>query len=828
VSAATPLNAASAAETEVATPPRSSEPAVLRRRPVRMILLLTGLLVPQLILFGEALVGRKILLPLDVLTHPYHYGLPPAPDVVLLHQMAFSDLVTHNEPERIFAAAELRAGRVPLWNPYIYAGSPFAVWPVFAPHTLIYALCPTPVTLAWLQLGKALVAGAGAYLFFRRVLGVGAWPALLGAWSYPLTGYFVVWQGAVFTYAIAGLPWLLLTVDQVITSPRGWSGPALCFVTVMVAISSSPDFTALALLACGLYALWRLGAVHGWNLAAWARPALVLSCAWGLGLVMALPYLAPLFEHARSSLEMAWRQDGFEARPPMGVKLGLPQTLLPRIWGPFGTPGTSHLQDFPDALVTSNAAGYAGLLASLWLAPLAWLKRSERYANAIWLVWIVLGLAWSLEVPGLIHLMRLPMFNGLPYYRWVFISAFGIVALAVVGIEALAQRPAWQHWCWLFVGILALLGGWCVWQAVHWPEPLATEYRDGLLAGGTFHGIPSFRALSDCQLDFARQRWTSAGLCAVAIGGWLYVLRRPSLRWMYYVLTGLWLAELVALGPHCTPQCDPSLYYPNLSVFEALRRAEPGRIMGFMCFPPNYCVAQQLADVRGYDGMTPTRLADVLDRAKADKELAWPPTPFLLPRFDKTERGSLRPAPIYSMLHVRYFLARAPVDGLSLKMQGDAYFVYENPAAVPRVYVPEEVMAVDSERGVLARIAEPDFEPRRTAYIEGGGLAAGSGSVSIVDEVPTRITIQADMHKPGLIVLADRWDAGWRAFVEGNETPIVRTNYLLRGVAAPAGRSTIVFSYEPRSFHSSLRWAGAALAVALLWLVSASRPRRLK
>jgi uncharacterized membrane protein YfhO len=63
--------------------------------------------------------------------------------------------------------------------------------------------------------------------------------------------------------------------------------------------------------------------------------------------------------------------------------------------------------------------------------------------------------------------------------------------------------------------------------------------------------------------------------------------------------------------------------------------------------------------------------------------------------------------------------------------------------------------------------------------------------------------------------------------VDGEERPILRANYLLRGVALDPGTHTIRFWYEPRAFRLG---AGVSAATVLLlaggWLLGRRRAAR--
>src|SRR3974377_367938 len=152
-----------------------------------LMVVLSGIVVGQAALYGPSLVGRKILLPLDILAAPTFYTpANPKASQSHPHNLEFVDLVFLAEPTRRYLGSELRSGRFPLWNPYEFAGAR-DVLPKLSPFVWLGALVPSPKVLPWIEVLKALVAGFGIYCFCRRVLWLRFWPAAIAAWCYPLT-----------------------------------------------------------------------------------------------------------------------------------------------------------------------------------------------------------------------------------------------------------------------------------------------------------------------------------------------------------------------------------------------------------------------------------------------------------------------------------------------------------------------------------------------------------------------------------------------------------------------------------------------------------------
>jgi hypothetical protein len=411
--------------------------------------------------------------------------------------------------------------------------------------------------------------------------------------------------------------------------------------------------------------------------------------------------------------------------------------------------------------------------------------------------------------------------------RLVFAAGFAILVLAAIGLDVLSRGPVpWRWWSSGPAALLLGLGLWCGYRTMVLPEPLYSHIEQSLrsLSGSQFGWIHDFEHLAWVQAWFERHYAAAAFWCGLGAVGWFLLwARRPSQSTLSAVLGAFMMGDLLWFAYGRSEQCDKELYYPQVPVLQQIAQSVPGRVMGFNCLPANLASMCGLCDIRGDDGVDPARLVDLLAIAAdpASLKVSYAATQSLSPKASMTSKGNVQLSPILDMLGVRYVIFRGtPVPGARPAFQGADYWALTNPAALPRAFIPRRAELEPNKELRLKKLASPEFDPRDVAYVEVPVQLPNScrGTAEIVHEIPTRISVSVKMETPGLVVLADLWDKGWQAYLNGTRVPILRADHAVRAVVVPRGFATLEFRYEPASFAWGLRLSGGAALVLLGWL----------
>jgi hypothetical protein len=117
-----------------------------------------------------------------------------------------------------------------------------------------------------------------------------------------------------------------------------------------------------------------------------------------------------------------------------------------------------------------------------------------------------------------------------------------------------------------------------------------------------------------------------------------------------------------------------------------------------------------------------------------------------------------------------------------------------------------------------AALVETNNPPALAPYLPGSPPDPGE-RVSVRYDAPTRVVLEARLRQPGIVVLAEVFDPGWRLTVDGRPAPIWRANLLMRAAAVASGAHTLIYTYEPASVRLGA-WVCLAAAAALIGLAA--------
>lgn len=182
-------------------------------------------------------------------------------------------------------------------------------------------------------------------------------------------------------------------------------------------------------------------------------------------------------------------------------------------------------------------------------------------------------------------------------------------------------------------------------------------------------------------------------------------------------------------------------------------------------------------------------------------------------RLDSINGDSL--FPVLNMLNVKYAILplqdgkTAPV--LNPHANGNGWFVcnvkYVNNAD-------EEIMALHNTP--LKKVAVVDKKFQDILGSETSVAETAVGVVQITQYDANKLTYEVNSPKGGVVVFSENYYPGWTATIDGNPVEIARANYILRAIKVPAGKHTVVFSFDPVSVHVTEGIAYGALILLLL------------
>ncbi len=779
-----------------------------------------------ILLFGRALLGGEVLLPLGNLSHVVPFtNLPRSERPTLGLQ---GDLVNQIAPWQVEVRRAMAEGRWPLWNVNAGAGMPLMGDPqsqVFQP--VVLAAYPFD---AWAGMGitgalRVLLALVFFFLFLRR-LGLGEPAAVLGSLGFGLGGFLMLWLGWPMASSAAFLPMGLYGVVRVCDGTSRRDPFLLYLAALCLFLGGHPETVLYALGLMGLLLLscaWSRrtsedGPPQSFFKRPWVRVLVRGGGAMALAGLTAAPILVPAQEFLPSTQRAAVLKAHLAPRPLGDIwdELWTPETL--EFWGqraerrvlPAVAPRAfgNHTFYWGDVNLIEDAGGFAGtltlLLALSALVPGARGARSRFPHERLILAVLAGSLLLICQPPGFENLAaRLPVIGPTAAHRHHRVLILVVLAIAwLAACEAERWRRGETRRA-LLAGLSLALGGFVAW--VYWANPPKIA---GLLAE-------------------QRADWLALQLAALGIGlAGLVLLTLPVReRWRRVPSFASWglvavvAAELLVFHLPVNPTGPRRLAYPVTAPLRFLleHRDSQGadRMVGLSrsVLPANYHLVYGLADVRIDNPSLPERYARVISLVSRAS---------LAPNFG-------RPAlPLYDLLGVRYVLARPGVDQpepLRRVLRHRTGWVWERPGALPRLFLPARgfVFTGGDWREWLEK--NPNFAARalfQSSDVKDRNWRAKkpkASKLSILALEPATVKARANLVERRLMASSIYQDGNWLLLDNGVRQPTLLANGPFLAAWLPAGDREIVFVYRPMTLLIGCLLAAFALAGGAAWWV---------
>ena len=740
---------------------------------------------------------------------------------VALFQRVFADgdLYSYNFPLLCTIARQWKAGEIPLWNPYIFGGTPLLgnmQGGVFYPLNLLLLIGPEWKAYQYSILLHYSLAGVFAFLYLRT-LSLGRTTSLYGATVFMLGGFGMGTLGHVST--LRTYPWLplVLAAFEMWRRTRDRRHVVLAGASLgLMLVAGHPQIPLYAMMVSGAYAgyfIWRSEKHERARLAAGYFASFLLGV--GLAAVQLLPTLQlAAQEYLRPSDRSYEYFVNFSLSPVLLLNLVFPR-VLPTDESELGV--------------------YVGISSLVLVLFGAWRGASRYSAHRLFFSMTgaaALVLAFGKWSPLSRLLFTVPLYNlftapGRNLFEFDFclavLSALGLQAMLDSGDGVRQRRGA----VLLFV-LLASLAGLAVYQIRGLGVALETDL--GVLGDEVWIR----------EMVLGRLPIILASLAAV----WFFP---ASERWRPPASLALWALLVADLASHGTGVYDlhPPAVYTSLPPVVAFLKAgaEQSRILTLeqpeddreqarAMLSPDGNAVHGIESINGFDSM----MLRQIDEASAHVmptygRIAGPKT------YDREQFMRFM-----DLLSARLVLTPASRSlGLAAPRyrpvyEDDRVRVFQNEEALPRLSLVPGMKRVTRREALEAlasgRLGGAPFDPRRVALVEApsgdegfaggapqershGGEDHGAESVTVLDGRSGLLRAHVRCRAPAVLVHAASYSRGWKAFVDGAPVPLLRAFGLVQAVVVPAGEHEIVLRYSPGSFKAGVALSALSVFVAI-------------
>lgn len=747
----------------------------------------------------------------------------------------------------------------PMWNPYLFGGLPYLDafhGDVFYYTMLLRLVFPVHSVMALIFILQVFLAGIGMYLFLRSFR-INPYGSLIVAVGYMFTGALVS-----TTYAghdgkaiiVSFLPWVFFFLNKGFDTKQFLYFALGGAVIGACLLSPHVQMTYYLLMAAFCYFAFRLAFLCFDERK--LKPALKVSAYFiamvGLGFLISavqfLPGIAYLQFSPRGGIGRGYSFATSWSMPALELfDLITPHFsgLLDNYWG------TNYFKQHTE---------YLGILPLILAGIAVAYRLRDRYVK-FFLGLALLGVLMALGGHTPFYKIPYHLFPLLKKFRApgmiFFITSFSLCVLAGFGIQFIiekfkeAQNRKFVRGLIVAGAVVGVLGLVCTLARDSVASGLRGLVESTLNAQYGSGGAQQKLAAFDNNLPaFIKGLWLAVGFVLANFLLLFLVARKKITAPVWAGVAGvLLLVDLWTVDAKFIQTVEPPRdYYPEDEVVTALKtdpgifRVFPFQIQGMDIYRnDDYLMLFNIQSVGGYHGNQLNRYQEFIGAKNTImfqnpenlyrrnfldllnvKYVIGPRLPDDLSRYDERTRQTIGALKAYF-----------GQPNFQTAWLGRQYALYQNTTALDRAFlVPRDT--VMNENDILNRLKDPAFDPRQQVMLEEKPevalpAALGTdpvGTCRITGYDPNRITVNATLRAPAILVLSENYYPAWKAFVDGRPAKIYRADYLFRAVYLQPGNHTVEFVFRSNHYRlGGLASIFATLAIVTV-VVIALIPRR--
>jgi hypothetical protein len=800
-----------------------------RRRSVSALLVVGAFVVMILISLAPSLLGGKILSSNDTAFFQGPFAGERPASLTRPGNTELDDPMLVFQPDLVVIRRALEGGQLGLWNPYQQGGRPLLASeqtaPLF-PLTWLALIRSFWRALAWIAALKLLAAALGAYLLGRWT-GLRRGPSMLVGTAYALCTF----MNSLLQFPVSGvmamMPWTMIMAGRVGRWGRAPDALGLALAVGLLMLTGSPELIAIAVGGIVFYAAYELLRPAGRVKRSADQPpvgrgrrAALLVGGGAAGLALSAAALAPFVEFLGLANTTSRGGAGIY---PNSIAYSF---FFPELWG---RPDKAMGQFGP--INYTERTAYFGALPVL-LAVGGVFVRRPRGVHLFWTFFTVAAVLIALHTFVHNFVAGLPGPDHVDMLRTLVLVSLGGALLAGLGLQAWLDADVGERRRMMAAMVVAAL------------LPVAFLLRNTNPFSHFFAALgqlPSLGRESVTEKSFIKQivawRWLVFGGVGLGV---LALARRIPVRLVLVLVVALVAGDLITMDAGYNPQIPLAEASPPAPPALSYIQAHLGhqRMSGTLTsnavdLQANLAERYALRDMGSYDFPKTSRWANLwgaYGQSTGDQN-DWNPE---LPKSHA----------VLDAFAVRYVLPPAGLRGptwlkpIYQQTQGvqveGVQLVLENPTALPRAWVAYDWRtASDQSKAAAATAASKTAQLHTRPVLEGVSPApqvrplAPSAATFLVDN-DEHIRLQADVARPGYLVLDDSYYPGWHATVDGHPAKIVAANGNFRAVPVTPGVHTIDFRYRSSSFRiGAIVSIVTAVGLLVVLAVMLGRRRRL-